>query len=260
EECEAECASDAGIYVGQSEYVLIHGCKASRNVAGIEVENSTHVDVYDNVATNNTGGILVFDLPDLPKKNGNSVRVFRNKVFGNNHENFAPAGNIVATVPPGTGMMILATDLVECFNNEVKDNQTTGLAIISYHLTQKPIQDKEYDPYPEGIFIHDNNFSNNGSNPSGELGKLLVNLIGKPMPDILYDGNVNPAKLVDGKLPENLSVKLSNNGNATFANIQYNGKNLLAYLASKPQIDRSTSAHEGTLPALPAVEIRNDLR
>ena len=27
-------------------------------------------DVYDNIATNNTGGILVFNLPDLPMKGG----------------------------------------------------------------------------------------------------------------------------------------------------------------------------------------------
>ena len=38
------------------------------NVAGIEIENSYYADVYDNVAENNTAGILVFDLPDLPNK------------------------------------------------------------------------------------------------------------------------------------------------------------------------------------------------
>ncbi|MFO0815632.1 MAG: parallel beta-helix domain-containing protein [Gemmatales bacterium] len=246
EKCEADGASDAGIYVGQSKQVIIRECKAHRNVAGIEVENSTEVDVHDNIATNNSGGILVFDLPNLPVKNGKQVRVFRNKVVGNNHDNFAPPGNIVSTVPPGTGLMILATDQVECFNNEVTQNQTTGLAIISFQLVGKEFAaDKQYDPYPEGLFIHDNRFAENGSKPSGEMGMQLGMLLGKPMPDILYDGNINSKKLVDGKLPEALSLKLMNNGEATFANLHYDGGNVLKYALSKPKIDRTTTAHEG---------------
>lgn len=34
-------------------------------MAGIEIENSLNAEVYENEATENTGGILVFDLPDL---------------------------------------------------------------------------------------------------------------------------------------------------------------------------------------------------
>ena len=56
-------AADAGIYVGQSSQIIVRDSRAEYNVAGIEIENSTFADVYENVATNNTGGILVFDLP-----------------------------------------------------------------------------------------------------------------------------------------------------------------------------------------------------
>src|SRR5207244_9726493 len=119
------------------------------------------------------------------------VRVFKNVSEGNNHPNFAPKGNIVATVPPGTGMMILAMDQVELFDNQIKNNQTTGLAIISFHLTQKEFNDKDYDAYPEGIYIHDNVFAGNGTKPAGELGLLLGSALGKPLPDIIYDGNVD---------------------------------------------------------------------
>src|SRR5581483_10115819 len=97
-------ASDAGIYVGQSQKVVVRKCRAEQNVAGIEIENCTDADVYENMATNNAGGLLVFDLPGLQAKNGRRVRVHDNQVFANNHENFAPKGNIVATVAPGTGM------------------------------------------------------------------------------------------------------------------------------------------------------------
>ena len=62
--CTARGASDAGIYVGQSKQIVVKNCTAIENVAGIEIENSLHADVYNNVSIGNTGGILVFDLPD----------------------------------------------------------------------------------------------------------------------------------------------------------------------------------------------------
>ena len=77
--CVAIGASDAGIYVGQSENIIVRNSRAHYNVAGIEIENSYYADVYDNVASHNTGGILVFDLPDLPQQGGHHVRVFRNQ-------------------------------------------------------------------------------------------------------------------------------------------------------------------------------------
>ena len=51
-------AADAGIYVGQSSQIIVRNSRAEYNVAGIEIENSTYADVYENVATNNTGGFL----------------------------------------------------------------------------------------------------------------------------------------------------------------------------------------------------------
>ena len=88
-------ASDAGIYVGQSQNIIVRNSRAEFNVAGIEIENSYFADVYNNIATNNTGGILVFDLPGLPQQGGHHVRVFKNRSVGNNTDNFAPEGNIV---------------------------------------------------------------------------------------------------------------------------------------------------------------------
>src|SRR5580658_2644455 len=70
EESAAIGASDAGIYVGQSSNIIVRKSRAEKNVAGIEIENSVGADVYENVSTHNTGGILVFDLPDLPVKGG----------------------------------------------------------------------------------------------------------------------------------------------------------------------------------------------
>ena len=56
-------ASDAGIYVGQCENIVVRNSSAEFNVAGIEIENSFNADVYKNIATHNTGGILVSTCP-----------------------------------------------------------------------------------------------------------------------------------------------------------------------------------------------------
>jgi len=61
-------ASDAGLYIGQSKNVIVRNNRAEYNVAGIEIENTIDADVYDNVATNNTGGILVFNMPALEQE------------------------------------------------------------------------------------------------------------------------------------------------------------------------------------------------
>ena len=57
EHCIAIAASDAGIYVGQSEDIIVRYSEAFDNVAGIEIENSTRADVYGNNVHGNTGGI-----------------------------------------------------------------------------------------------------------------------------------------------------------------------------------------------------------
>ena len=147
-------ASDAGIYVGQSSQIIVRNSRAEFNVAGIEIENSTFADVYDNVATNNTGGILVFDLPNLPVQGGQATRVFNNEIYGNNTENFAPEGNIVGNVPPGTGLLVLANDNIEVFDNRFSDNKSVNIMIYSFALGGRTIEDPNYDPYPEQIYIH----------------------------------------------------------------------------------------------------------
>ena len=130
--CVAIGASDAGIYVGQSENIIVKNSRAEYNVAGIEIENSYYADVYNNHAENNTGGILVFDLPDIPQQGGHHVRVFKNKSINNNTDNFAPEGNIVGEVPRGTGIIIQANSHVEIFDNDIGDNDTVNIAIVTY--------------------------------------------------------------------------------------------------------------------------------
>ncbi len=258
ENCVVKGASDAGIYVGQSENIIVRRNTVEQNVAGIEIENCTRADVYENLTTNNAGGVLVFTMPDLPKKDGRHCRVYNNKVQANNHANFAPKGNIVATVPPGTGVMIMASDEVEVFENTIENNQTSGLSIVSYLLTDKPFNDDKFDPFCESIHIHDNRFKSNGQKPSGALGQLVSKLLGSPLPAILYDGIVNPKHLAGGSLPPDLGIHIRNNGDADFANFDAAASKPAHWpktVGKPPKIVRDLKLYAGELPALEAVSI-----
>jgi parallel beta-helix repeat protein len=253
--CVAIGASDAGIYVGQTENVIVRKCRAEKNVAGIEIENCINADVYDNVATNNAGGLLVFDLPGLQLKNGHNVKVHDNQVFGNNHANFAPEGNMVADVAPGTGMMVMATDHVELLKNTIKDNKTYGLIIVSFLITQRKMEDKDYDPYPEAVYAHDNTFEGNGKEPTGKRAAMLVPLLGTPVPEIIYDGIVNPKKLVDGKLPDDLRVVFKDNGPISVVNMHWDQLDPMDLAGAKAKVERNPKSMVGELPPLPAVKL-----
>jgi parallel beta-helix repeat protein len=254
EECVAIGASDAGIYVGQSQNIIVRRCRAERNVAGIEIENCSDADVSENVATDNAGGLLVFDLPGLQVKNGRRVRVFRNQVLANNHENFAPKGNTVASVASGTGIVVMATDQVEVFENTITDNQTYSILICSYYILRKPIPDKEYDAISEGIYVHHNTIAGGGTRPAGEAAALAP-LLGKPMPDIIFDGVRNPAKFVNGAEPPELRIYIADNGKATFANLHLDKLNPMDPAGSLARVDRDLRAHEGELPRLAEVKL-----
>jgi parallel beta-helix repeat protein len=223
ERCTAIGASDAGIYVGQSDSVWVTQCVAKNNVAGIEIENTTHAWVWKNQAFANTGGILIFDLPDLPKKQGGHVKVYDNEINLNNFKNFAPKGNIVGKVPPGTGVMILATNDVEVYNNQIGNNKTASTAIVSYFISENPIKDKEYNPYPSRVFIHGNSYSEGKRMPTwkNKLGFIFWWKFGKKVPHILYDGIENPDwKDAQGKIKPEYRICIGENKNGTFANIR----------------------------------------
>ena len=247
--CVAIGASDAGIYVGQSENIIVKNSRTEFNVAGIEIENSYYADVFDNHAENNTGGILVFDLPDIPQQGGHHVRVFRNKSINNNTDNFAPEGNIVGEVPRGTGIIIQANSHVEIFENDIGGNDTVNIAIVTYGYET---EDENYYPHPRAIQIHNNRFTKSGNNPdleTGELAKILYELSDKNMPDIFWDGILPMKQIIFGQ-PDNEKLILGDNGSATFLTI-----NPIKYmLPIFNPVERDYDNYRGTIIPLPEVK------
>ena len=178
-------ASDAGIYVGQSKHIIVRNSRAEFNVAGIEIENSMFADVHDNVATRNTGGVLIFDLPNLPQMGGHSTRIFRNRVVDNDTPNFAPKGNIVASVPTGTGVMVMANRNVHVFDNDISGNQSAGVLLVSY---TQAYDDPAYNPLPRDIVVRDNRIGRNGWDPRFPGGPEIARALGGPLPPVVWDG------------------------------------------------------------------------
>ncbi|HET7872467.1 MAG TPA: parallel beta-helix domain-containing protein [Terriglobales bacterium] len=265
EDSVARGAADAGIYVGQSQNVVIRRNRSELNVDGFEIENSENVDAYDNVATKNTGGMGVFNLPNLPRQGGRHVRAFNNQLVENNTPNFAPKslGPIYA-LPTGTGMYVLAIRDVEIFNNKIRNNNTVNVYIIHYKTavddtalrdtSSSPITqqifapaDQRYYPFVQNIFLHDNDIAGGGSSPDTRMGgvKTLAAALGGKFPDILYDGMVDPAWGHKGSNAGHIC--LQRNGDATFLNFDVPGK------MRHPV--RDVKQYACSLPALEAVSI-----
>ena len=252
--CVAIGASDAGIYVGQSENIIVKNSIAEFNVAGIEIENSYYADVFNNYASNNTGGILVFDLPDIPQQGGHHIRVFNNKSVNNNTDNFAPEGNIVGEVPRGSGIIIQANSHVEIFDNDIGDNDTINIAVVTYGYDT---DDESYYPHPRAIQIHGNRFGRSGYNPdleTGELAKILFEISGGDMPDIFWDGILPLPQIVFGQ-PKEDKIVLGDNGDASFLTI-----NALKYiLPFFDPIETSYEKFSGEITPLPPVVLSETL-
>ncbi|MDC0072511.1 right-handed parallel beta-helix repeat-containing protein [Gammaproteobacteria bacterium] len=247
--CVAIGASDAGIYVGQSKNIIVRNSIAQYNVAGIEIENSYYADVYENLASHNTAGILVFDLPDLPQQGGHHVRVFRNKSVDNDTDNFAPEGNIVGEVPRGTGIIIQANSDIEVFDNDIGGNGTVNLAIVSYGYDT---EDENYYPHPRSVQVHNNRFGRSGFNPdleTGELAAMLYELSGGVMPDIFWDGILPFSQMIFGQ-PDDEKVILGDNGEASFLTISP-----IKYMIGLDPVNTDYDSFRGPIKPLEAVSI-----
>jgi cytochrome c peroxidase len=182
EDCKVSGARDAGIYVGQSRNIVVRRNEAFQNVTGIEIENSVNAIVEDNYVHNNTGGILVFLLPFNPSKVQDGCIVRRNRVINNNTPNFADPEAIVSNVLKGTGIMLLAADNTEVYENEVVGNGTFGIMTIGLRQLFPAPTPLDVDPNPDGNRIYNNILRDNGKDPDERLKRF-----GIPPVDLLWD-------------------------------------------------------------------------
>ncbi len=160
---------DAGIYVGQSDSVVIAGNRSENNLIGLEVENSRQCVVFANEVRNNTIGILVDLLPFLVKKTQETTLVANNTVRDNNRANTANPDDITAVIPSGTGILLVGGHTATVTLNEVDGNNFTGIAVASLCLALalqgSACTGLDVDPDPNGNRIISNQLEKNGTLP-----------------------------------------------------------------------------------------------
>lgn len=243
EDCEVAGASDAAVYVGQGKGAIIRRVKAHDSVLGIELENTTDGEAYDNEAYNNSGGMAVFLLGNLNKKTADKSLIHDNKIHDNNHANFGDPKTVVAHVPVGTGIIVVGAKDTEIRNNTVTNNESAGLLVVSYTLMVALIPgamaDPAVDPYPTGTFIHDNTFAMNGLMPQPPF-----NMIGVPtLESVLWDG-------IDmAGMPADKSAKLCLGAKGPWPSFRmFDGAHLVG---GTPMQSTDTTPYQCDLPALP---------
>ncbi len=237
--CYAEGSSDAGIYVGQSDSIVVKNCKAAKNVAGCEIENSTNAQVYDNEFYNNTAGFLIFDLPGLSKRGGH-IKAYNNNIHDNNNLNFAKAGSFgtisgVGNASPGSGVIILAASNIELYNNRIVNNNASPISIASGFAVDEKAADKisdNYFPISKNIKIYGNTIEMGSQFPAPayehHMGQLLIGVEqqlnaldparkNRRLPFIMYDG-VSTNILTQGMAANPDSICIDQPGDNIFVN------------------------------------------
>jgi len=170
EHCSATGHTDTGIYVGQSSDVTMQYNTAYANVIGLEAENSDDIVVTNNRAYDNCTGIMVDLLPQKDIKTSDNVRVTKNHSYNNNHINFGEPGSLESVVPVGIGILILGTDNTTVDNNNVTDNNFTGIVVFSTLVLGElaglpPEYFADIEPNPDGAYIFRNLAKRNGFAP-----------------------------------------------------------------------------------------------
>lgn len=239
ENCYVQGSSDAGIYVGQTDSAIVRNCKAFKNVAGCEIENTSNAEVYNNEFWGNCAGFLIFDLPGLTKRGGN-VKGHDNNIHDNNERNFAKAGSFgttwgVGNAAPGSGIIILAASDIELYSNQIINNNSGAIMMASGLATDDSALNKineNYFPISKNISIHDNTMQMGDAFPAPALehhmGKMLVgieqalNMIdtsrkNKRIPFILYDG-ISTNITNNGVMPNPDSICIKQDGDNVFVN------------------------------------------
>lgn len=201
ENSESVGASDAGIYVGQTNTAIIRDSRAIYNVMGFEIENVRGGEYDSNVAECNTGGFLIYDLENITQYGDTSV-MLNNTARNNNTYNFAHSG-LVSVVPRGTGFITLGYDNIEVVDNTFEDHSTAAVIYTSYELIDGKGQtaDKKLDPYTEGLHLHNNVMKNSGYDlPPPDLEKVIGGEVESLLPTLIGLKNLptlnDPTKLL----------------------------------------------------------------
>ena len=119
-----------------------------------------------------------------------------------------------------------------------------NILVVSYYITERPFDDPNYDPFPEYIHIHENQFNGGGTSPDSEPLEALQSATGEPIPHVVWDGTIKQ----DSKFNQVLCMR--NNNALTYVNLDASNG------FSTPTFD--TTSHDCTLPKLAQISLSFD--
>jgi parallel beta-helix repeat protein len=257
EDNEVYGAADAGIYAGQCKHVIARRNNSHGNVLGIEVENTIAAEVYDNDVHDNVTGFLLDLLPNLQQTVAQDYLVHDNHVHDNNLANFAKGNTLAATAPQGTGIIVLASKHIEIKSNNIENNGGVGVLIVSYDIIDILSQlnggtastpDPKTSRWPADVYVHDNTFTSNGTDPQGTYAVFAMGPDGgkKTIPySVLWDGILAPVE--GGKATiDSAHICLGTAEQKTFVN--FHGDTSLLKPAGW---STDTTPNQCTIPAVP---------
>ena len=217
---------DAAIYIGMSDNIHVAHNEVFDSVDGIEIENSRHAIVENNIAYNNTGGILAFVTPGLPIKTTEDVIIRNNFVLDNNTPNFGAPGSIVSGIPAGTGILVMAADDVVIEGNIISNNKTAGIIINDHSYASNITMDMESDPNSDRTMILDNVMLNNGYDTIPEVTAVALTELHTGLIDIVHVGPSKGSCIINRHRYR--AVGIGNYGECDFTNTDSTESYLLA--------------------------------
>jgi parallel beta-helix repeat protein len=137
--------NDATIYVGVDENTVVEKNHLAGGELGIELESTDNTIVRGNILTDNTTGIFVIVLPNLPKSSTETALIEGNVVLKNNRPNpFPPVCQSPGTppgcveeffddlqlLPSGSGILNVGGHNVTIRRNVVIKNDTVGVGVV----------------------------------------------------------------------------------------------------------------------------------
>lgn len=156
--------TDACIYVGQSEDVVVDHNRASDCQIGFQLENTRNVEMRRNRSTGNTTGLIV-DVIAYHQTLVAADNVVSHNLFSDNNRPNSGPGSETGDLVPGIGVVIDGADRTLLAHNRIERNQLFGLTLVNFCIgDSEACADPNLliDPYPDGNRVVHNRFADDG--------------------------------------------------------------------------------------------------
>ena len=162
----ASTRSDACLYVGEDDDVVVDHCTATDCQIGFEIENSRHVVLRNNVSRANTAGIIVDVITERLTTICADNRVEHNVFDSNNRPSSALPSDDTADIQPGIGIIIAGADRTRVAHNTIRGHTLAGLTLVDFCLDRADIcamPGLTIDPRPDDNRVVSNTFDANAN-------------------------------------------------------------------------------------------------